>query len=242
MRLLSLLIVALTFLPSCNDSQPVGKTQQVEEKEMAVKVTDQKKDLTRKEKLLRIKEKVDSDKKVAEKGEAPEKNSGEVIKSKPKEVKTQKVVAPKKKLTESTEKVQVTPPAKRPIKSVPKKTTITSSQITFTEMIHEFGEIEEGEKIAHKFMFTNNGSAPLVINDVQVSCGCTAPSYPFVPIEPGESGYIGVLYNSKGKFGTQKPTITVYTNAKGAPAELSLHGRIKDVLAEELPTIKKDTL
>ena len=40
------------------------------------------------------------------------------------------------------------------------------------------------------FTFTNVGNAPLVINEVIASCGCTIPKYDRRPIAPGQKGSI----------------------------------------------------
>ena len=98
--------------------------------------------------------------------------------------------------------------------------------IRFDTESFDFGRILEGEEIDHHFQFTNTGSAPLVINNVEVTCGCTTPFYPFIPIEPGERGKISVHFNSKGRLGNQNPTITVYTNTDSGIYELNLKGII----------------
>jgi hypothetical protein len=58
---------------------------------------------------------------------------------------------------------------------------------------------------------------PLVLSNVSASCGCTTPSYSTDPVQPGESGYIKVKFNSKGKEGKLNKTVTAYANTK--PAE-----------------------
>ena len=105
--------------------------------------------------------------------------------------------------------------------AVKKKKKKARSIIKFEELSHEFGKIKQGEVIKYDFKFKNVGKAPLVIKKVDVSCGCTFPSYPFIPIEPGKEGTIGITYDSKNKAGRQKPTITVVTN--GSPRTLKLH-------------------
>lgn len=104
--------------------------------------------------------------------------------------------------------------------------------IKFHNETYNFGRIMEGKEVDYNFVFTNTGNGPLVINDVQVTCGCTKPFYPFVPIQPGETGKISVHFNSKGRLGSQKPKITVYTNAKPKTYELFLEGVIDAERAE----------
>lgn len=114
--------------------------------------------------------------------------------------------------------------AKTVVKPVVKK--VTAPQVTWVETTYSFGQLKEGDKYEHKFKFKNTGSAPLVIINATPSCGCTIPSYPFIPIEPGEEGYIGIIYNSVGKSGRQTPDIKVVTNANPATYTLTLVGEV----------------
>lgn len=75
------------------------------------------------------------------------------------------------------------------------------------------------------YTFTNVGNAPLVINDVIVSCGCTIPKYDKRPIAPGQKGSIEVTYNGQGKFeGHFKKSITIVSNAKTEKMRLYIEG------------------
>ncbi len=112
------------------------------------------------------------------------------------------------------------------LKVVQVKQTGGTPRIRFDAETFDFGRIIQGKEIDHEFEFTNVGSAPLVINNVEVTCGCTTPFYPFIPIEPGERGKISVHFSSKGRLGNQTPTITVYTNTDPGTFELHLKGII----------------
>ena len=61
------------------------------------------------------------------------------------------------------------------------------------------------------FEFTNTGNAPLIISNVQSTCGCTVPTKPTDPILPGKTGKIDVKYNMN--VGPIRKTITVESNA-----------------------------
>ena len=61
------------------------------------------------------------------------------------------------------------------------------------------------------FEFKNTGDAPLIIADVQSTCGCTIPTKPTEPIMPGKMGKIEVKYNMSP--GPIRKTITVECNA-----------------------------
>lgn len=100
-------------------------------------------------------------------------------------------------------------------------------KIRFEKVRFNFGEIYHADKVNHEFHFTNTGDSPLEIKGVKVSCGCTTPTYSSLPIAPGDSGIIGVTYNSVGKQGTQKATIRVATNDPTEPeVKLYLSGRV----------------
>src|SRR5678815_4363893 len=77
--------------------------------------------------------------------------------------------------------------------------------ITWEKSVHDFGDIPSGDKVEHTFKFKNTGTQPLIITNVQVTCGCTTPKgWARDPIAPGESGEITIAFNSLGKFGLQK--------------------------------------
>ena len=109
-----------------------------------------------------------------------------------------------------------------PKKEIKKKAKLP--KINFELIRHDFDTIVQGDIVEFDFVFTNAGTAPLVINTVNVTCGCTQPSYPFIPIGPGEEGFIGVKYNSVGKEGLQRPLITVSSNGSVEPISLMLSG------------------
>jgi len=112
-------------------------------------------------------------------------------------------------------------------KAVKKKKIKKRAKVKFDDLVHKFGTIKTGDKVSHQFKFKNTGNAPLVIKSVDVSCGCTFPSYPFLPIEPGKEGAIDVTFDSTNKLGRQKPTITVVTNGRPRTIKLNLEGFVE---------------
>lgn len=83
---------------------------------------------------------------------------------------------------------------------------------TFEKENHEFGVIQQGEKVTYAFKFQNTGKAPLVISSASASCGCTVPEYTKSPVEPGEEGFITVTFDSGGKSGMTSKTVTLIAN------------------------------
>lgn len=89
--------------------------------------------------------------------------------------------------------------------------------ITFEKSSHDFGDIYQGDKVENTFKFTNTGTEPLIITNVQVTCGCTTPKgWPRDPIAPGGKGEITIAFNSAGKSGRNNKVVTVVSNAVNA--------------------------
>ncbi len=116
-----------------------------------------------------------------------------------------------------------------PKKETPKKKR-KRSKISFEEKSWNFGELRDGDIVNHDFKFKNVGNAPLEIKNVTATCGCTQPSFPFLPIAPGEEGTISVTFNSTGKINEQRPTVTVVTNGKPSIVKLNLEGMVRPKL------------
>ncbi len=146
---------------------------------------------------------------------------------------------PKKKPIKKVKKKPIKKPESNPVESPPTKYL---PKIVFDEMTYDFGEITEGDIIKHNFNFTNTGKLNLSVEKATASCGCTKPSFPFIDIEPGQTGYIGVTYNSVNKNGDQKPKITVFSNAYPNEMTLYLTGTVKPKPQEEKEEIKDSTV
>ena len=83
---------------------------------------------------------------------------------------------------------------------------------SFPKLEHDFGTINEGDVVEHTFSFTNTGNAPLIIQDVQASCGCTAPDWSKNPIPVGGTGFVKAKFDSQGKPNINNRTVTVTAN------------------------------
>ena len=89
----------------------------------------------------------------------------------------------------------------------------------------DYGTINQNAKGDRTFSFKNTGNSPIIISKVKASCGCTVPTKPNQPIMPGESGKIGVKYDTK-RIGAFSKTITITSNA----SETSKRIRIKGII------------
>ena len=50
-------------------------------------------------------------------------------------------------------------------------------EFQWVEETHDFGTIPQGTPVTHKFEFTNVGKEPLIISNVQKTCGCTVTDW-----------------------------------------------------------------
>ena len=90
----------------------------------------------------------------------------------------------------------------------------------------DYGEISKGSDGIRTFIFENTGNAPLEIQGVRSSCGCTIPKKPKVPIAPGDKGEITVKYDTN-RVGVFRKTITVNTNVSSkAIIALKIKGNV----------------
>ena len=90
--------------------------------------------------------------------------------------------------------------------------------IKFLDTTHDFGNIKEASgAVSHDFRFTNTGDAPLVILSVTTSCGCTKPTFPKQPVEPGDTAVVTITYNPVGRPGEFDKNISVKSNSQKAP-------------------------
>lgn len=92
--------------------------------------------------------------------------------------------------------------------------------IYLTETQHDFGKVNEGDKVNYTFKFVNKGSSNLVIKDVKTSCGCTAALLSQDNIAPGQEGTLKVELDTKNRSGKMSRTVTINSNDPNDPAKI----------------------
>ncbi len=113
-----------------------------------------------------------------------------------------------------------------------------SAKVVFDKKVHDFGPIKDGAVVEARFEFRNEGDAPLVIERVDTSCGCTAAVLSERNIAPGKKGVLKATFDSRGYQGPVTKYIFVTTNDPQAPrAELQIKA---DVRGEPGPKIELD--
>lgn len=97
--------------------------------------------------------------------------------------------------------------------------------VRFDQDSLQLGIVKYGTSREAVFRFINTGASPLIIRDVQSTCGCTSVKWGKHPVKPGESGEIAIIFdpNSLGHFAK---TIKVVCNVKENVINLKLYGSV----------------
>ena len=116
--------------------------------------------------------------------------------------------------------------------SKPKK--VKEPEITFESLVHDYGNIQQGDNGTCEFVFKNTGKAELILTNCRSSCGCTVPEWPKDPIAPGKKAAIKVKYNTQ-RIGAINKSITVESNAVNNRVVLNIKGNVLMRPIETLP-------
>ena len=107
-----------------------------------------------------------------------------------------------------------------------KEDSLRKTTVLIIDSSYDFGNVAEGEIVEYSYRFKNAGDYPLVVSNVAASCGCTVPEKPEEPVQPGETGYIKVKFNSDKRQGEVHKTVTVMSNANPEFPLLILKGHV----------------
>jgi len=103
----------------------------------------------------------------------------------------------------------------------PNTPNLPNTNMTFSDVSHDFGNIKKGKKLKHKFDVTNTGDQPLQLYNLAAESGLNIISYTTDQIAPGKKGTIEVEINSEGLQGGPFKKI-VHVNANANPTHLHL--------------------
>lgn len=92
----------------------------------------------------------------------------------------------------------------------------------------DFGKVTQGTKVEHSFPISNTGKAPLKIERLNTSCGCTAAVVETAVLEPGQSTQVKVSFDTAGFSGLKVKTARLYTNDPKTPTVVfTLQGQVE---------------
>ncbi|HFA48225.1 MAG TPA: DUF1573 domain-containing protein [Bacteroidetes bacterium] len=91
---------------------------------------------------------------------------------------------------------------------------------------HDFGDIRQGKPVSVEFKFKNTGEAPMTIDNVRTTCGCTSPDWDQEVIPPGGDGLIKIEFSAK-KPGYFYKKITVFFSTQRKGEKLYIEGYVE---------------
>jgi len=80
------------------------------------------------------------------------------------------------------------------------------------EPVHHFGTVDNREGLEHRFALKNEGDAPLVIDQVKPSCGCTLAELSHTTIPAGGEAELVAKLDLSRRRGEQKLSIRIDSN------------------------------
>lgn len=92
--------------------------------------------------------------------------------------------------------------------------SVLRPKLYIAQRVHDLGTILEGDKHIVRWRLENRGSADLIIERTQASCGCVVARLTDEQktIPPGESLELTAEFDSRGRRGPQSKSVTVYSN------------------------------
>lgn len=114
----------------------------------------------------------------------------------------------------------------QPVEAEPEKVEYKDAHIEFAETVWDFGDVaRKGGDVAKNFDFVNDGSKPLVITGITMSCTCIKVDYPKRPVAAGKSGTIKVIYEPhKMSPGSFYRVVQVHSNSVDGVRLLTVSG------------------
>ncbi|MFY8112528.1 MAG: DUF1573 domain-containing protein [Flavobacterium sp.] len=112
-----------------------------------------------------------------------------------------------------------------PVKTMVTKAANYATVLVWKAETIDVGSIPQGTPKPIVFEFKNTGKTPVILTNVQGSCGCTATNYTKTPIAPGKSGTVTATYNAAA-VGAFTKTVTVTSNAEATPKVLTIKGNV----------------
>ena len=104
--------------------------------------------------------------------------------------------------------------------------TLLAAEFKFEKESHDFGKIPANKPVSYEYKFSNAGDQPIIITDVQTTCGCSVAEFTKTPVKPGEAGTIKVTYNAE-TTGPFTKSFIVKSNTKTPVKTLTIKGIVE---------------
>ena len=120
-------------------------------------------------------------------------------------------------------------------KPQPKEATPCGQKIILTDSIARlggadtirFGRMHEGEIAEKPLQLVNESATPIVIRQVERTCGCTTLEFENQPLMPGERRQMMLRFDARGEWGWQLKLLRLYLNEGSKPLRLYVEADIE---------------
>ena len=92
-----------------------------------------------------------------------------------------------------------------------------SQGLKFEEQMYDFGHIGIDFKVQHTFIFENRTDVPVKILDLDVSCDCTSVNTVDTVVQPGDTAFFHLTFETKDYYGPINKSFTVTTDHPKMP-------------------------
>ncbi|WP_106827780.1 DUF1573 domain-containing protein [Parabacteroides pacaensis] len=110
-------------------------------------------------------------------------------------------------------------------KESPTKNILTTTAKAMQTEI-DLGTFKKSDTKGANIEIKNTGSSPLVIMDINTTCGCTAATYDKLPAKPGESLWVGIKVTPKAT-GFFDEVVTIRCNTI-QPVKVKIRGQVQE--------------
>ncbi len=91
---------------------------------------------------------------------------------------------------------------------------------------HDFGVLKHHKRSTHEFRYRNVSGAPLIVDNVRTSCGCTVPDWSYEPVPADSVGIISVEYDARD-IGYFYKKLRVYLHGQRKAELLVIEGEVE---------------
>ncbi|GBD89877.1 hypothetical protein BMS3Abin04_00590 [bacterium BMS3Abin04] len=100
-----------------------------------------------------------------------------------------------------------------------KKLLLDTPHIELSTNRYNFGNAKEGDVLKLIVKVKNTGKKPLIINDINSSCGCTAALMSSKKLNPNQVGDLSISFDTAKREGKISRTVTIFSNDPENPVE-----------------------
>ena len=101
------------------------------------------------------------------------------------------------------------------------------AELKFDAQIFDFGDASKGNVLTHTFKYTNTGEQTLMIDHLDVDCGCLTYSIDKMELQPGEEATLTLILDTTNLSGLTVRKVVIYANIENQQKEITVMTEVK---------------